>query len=417
MRPTLAFVYHPRSFPTLAIAEAARDVCELLWVIDSSDPAIDAMPRLLTRLGKVVDVAGLSVPEAAERIAEFEPQGILTLADRLIEWTAAVAECLRLPFYSSHTATALADKHTQRESLRAFGLAVPGFWLIGEEMTERDWSAIERDASFPAVLKPRRGEGSRDTFELGSFEGLRTRYSELQSREGGLGREFVLEEYIPDADQSVVGDGFGGYVSVESVVVDGRIVHLAVTGRMPLAEPYRETGLFIPSTLDGGDRSAVLDVAARAAQALGVERGCLHTEIKLTPSGPVVIEVNGRMGGILPEMLEPAFGLRILPIAMRIALDEPVELEELPRSDRVVFRLYSQPPLTAERVVQLEGLNDLREVPGVDEVVVNRGPGQNVDWQEGSQGYVFCVAGTVSDHSELRRLADQVRSLVRIEWA
>ena len=283
-------------------------------------------------------------------------------------------------------------------------------------MTDDAWAAVRRDASFPAVLKPRRGEGSRDTFEITSFDDLRGRYTSLLTSDGRLGREFVLEEYIADADTDIVGPGFGGYVSVESVVVEGRIIHLAVTGRMPLAEPFRESGLFIPSTLDDAAQTSVLDVAARAAEALGIERGCLHTEIKLTPAGPVVIEVNGRMGGILPEMLEPAFGLRIVPVAFRVALGERVEIEEMPASDGVVFRLYVQAPTSAERLARLEGIDELRRAAGVDEVVVNRRVGDRVDWQEGSQGYVYNVNGSVPDHAALLEVTEQISSVVHAEY-
>ena len=33
----LAFAYHPRSFGTMAIAEAAQGICELVWIVDTSD--------------------------------------------------------------------------------------------------------------------------------------------------------------------------------------------------------------------------------------------------------------------------------------------------------------------------------------------------------------------------------------------
>ena len=58
MRPKLAFVYHPRSIPALSIVEAARDLCDLVWVIDSSQPDLGATARLLSRFGALVDIAG-----------------------------------------------------------------------------------------------------------------------------------------------------------------------------------------------------------------------------------------------------------------------------------------------------------------------------------------------------------------------
>jgi hypothetical protein len=40
----------------------------------------------------------------------------------------------------------------------------------------------------------------------------------------------------------------------------------------------------------------------------------------------------------------------------------------------------------------------------VDEVILNRGPGQSVDWRAGNHGHVFSVRGAVPDHEILRSL-------------
>ena len=101
--PRLAFVHSAHSFPTLEIVEASRGVCELIWVIDSREPGIGNLPRLLERTGPVVDIAGQSPAAAAEAIASERPAGILTLADKFIEQTAAIAEAIGLPFLSTRT--------------------------------------------------------------------------------------------------------------------------------------------------------------------------------------------------------------------------------------------------------------------------------------------------------------------------
>ena len=79
--PRLAFVYHPRSFPTMAIREAAEGVCELIWVVDTSDPEIGSMARLLGRLGELVDISGMSLEDAAAAVTATRPDGILALAE------------------------------------------------------------------------------------------------------------------------------------------------------------------------------------------------------------------------------------------------------------------------------------------------------------------------------------------------
>jgi hypothetical protein len=51
---------------------------------------------------------------------------------------------------------------------------------------------------------------------------------------------------------------------------------------------------------------------------------------------------------------------------------------------------------------------------GVQEVILNRGPGQSVDWREGNHGYVFSVFGTAADHEGVRLIDRANRFVVKI---
>ena len=156
------------------------------------------------------------------------------------------------------------------------------------------------------MLKPRNGQASRDTLPISSQTELEATLVQLRQRPGAPIEDFVLETYVPDASSELGGHGFAGFVSVESVVEDGRVEHAAISARTPFRWPFRETGYCTPTALSPDLQTDVLQVAGDAARALGVTRSCLHTEIKLTDEGPVIIEVNGRPGGGMSEMLERA---------------------------------------------------------------------------------------------------------------
>ena len=399
----LAFVYHPRSFPTMAIKEAAEGICDLIWVLDTSDPEIASMSRLLRRLGDVVDIAGMPLEEAVTALAAARPDGILALADSLLVWTAQVAAILELPFMSPEVAGRLTDKYTQRVALREGGLPVPGYWQVPESGDPVAWDVFAQEARFPAVLKPRRGEGSRDTVRVDSLAELRAALAASPGQAGSAPDELVLEEYLRDRPETAGAD-FADYVSVESVVSDGRISHLAITGRFPPAEPFRETGFFIPAAFEEAQCTAIADVASAAVAAIGIEVGALHTEIKLTPEGPRVIELNGRIGGGVPEMLADATGVQLLPIALRVALGEAIVFQRMLACTQVGYLLYVQAPLAMTTIREVVGLDRLRALAGVDEVILNRGPGQSVDWRAGNHGHVFSVRGAAPDHETVRSL-------------
>jgi biotin carboxylase len=399
----LAFVYHPRSFATMDVKAAADGVCELVWVVDHDLGETPSMVRLLRRLGEVVDVTGLSPDAAAQRIAGARPDGILALHDARLEFAAEVAERLGLPFHSPATARRLSDKRAQREALAAGGLPVPRSLPVPPERDRAALAALLGAATFPAVLKPRVSAASRNTVLVRSRAELVEALDDIARHTPADRAALQLEEYLGDRPGAALSgeDGFADYVSVESAIVDGRIRHLAVTGRFPCATPFRETGMFIPAALPDDERAAALDLAVTAAETLGVEHGCLHTEIKMTPGGPRVIEVNGRVGGGVPEMLRDVTGLELLSIALRLALGTQDDLPSLPTTTGVAYELLRHVPPDVHRITAIEGLDALRDRPGVERVVLHQGPGATIDWRVGTESSIFEVLGHVPDHDAL----------------
>ena len=413
--PALAYVYHPQSFAPLSIIEAADGLCSMIWVIDSSLPEAAAMQRLLRRLGPVIDAAGLTTAEVAALVEEHAPDGVLSMHDGDLVWTAKLASALGRPFHSLDTATKLTDKYEQRSALAAAGLAVPAFGTIRPDADEVAIATLAKEFPYPAVLKPRCGQASRDTFPIESYDELRTTVAELRARPNQPAEEYILEQFVPDPGESLGGQGFAPFVSVETVVEGGRVAHAAISARTPFRWPFRETGYCTPTAIVPSLQAEIFRVASEAAVALGVTQACLHTEIKLTDDGPVVIEVNGRPGGGMSEMLERASGFSILRTALRLALGDPVGLGGPVPCSRVGYLLYVFPDSDITRIDAVEGLSDLRAFDGVDEIVLVRGPGQRIDWREGSEAHVFHLVGTTRDHDELHRLIAATTTLVRID--
>ena len=413
--PSLAYVYDSRSFAPLSVVEAADGLCRMIWVVDMSDPDAAAMERLLRRFGPVVDRDGLTVTDVAALVEQHHPDGVLSMHDADLEWTARLASALGRPFHSVDTAVKLTDKYEQRAALAAAGLAVPAFGTIPPDADDAAVAALAEEFPYPAVLKPRRGQASRDTFPIDSYDELRTTLAELRARRDQPVEEYILEQFVPDPTGALGGEGFAPFVSVESVVEGGRVSHAAISARTPFRWPFRETGYCTPTAIVPSLQAEILRVAGDAALALGVTQACLHTEIKLTDAGPVVIEVNGRPGGGMSEMLERASGFSILRTALRLALGIPVGLDGPVPCSRVGYLLYVFPESDMTCIDAVEGLPELRAVDGVDEIVLVRGPGQRIDWREGSEAHVFHLTGTTRDHDELRRLIAATTGLVRIE--
>ena len=413
--PRLAYVYHPMSPAPLSIVDAAKGVCELVWVVDSSQPGSTSMQRLLRRTGPIVEASGRTVAEVAAELRELAVDGAVSLLDDDLVWTARLAAELGLPFHSVDTAVKLTDKSAQRAALGAAGLTVPTVHVVPLAADEAELVRIGSQFPFPAVLKPRQGASSRDTTPVASLAELLTSMAEYRTRTEPTPPEFILESYIPDPSTPLGGEGFAPFVSVESVVEDGRVAHATITSRTPFRWPFRETGLATPTVIEPSLQQDIYRVATEAALALGVTIGCLHTEIKLTDGGPVVVEVNGRPGGGVSEILERASGFSIQRTALRLAVGEPVGLTGPVECTRIGYLINVFPVEELEWIDSVEGLTEMAKVDGVEELVVVRGPGQRIDWREGSEIHVFHLAGSVETFEELRTLIGLTTSLVRIE--
>lgn len=398
--------------PVLQLAEAAVGVCDLLWMIDGSLLEMRQMTDLLQRFGPVVDMAGLAADERRHALAGHEPAGLVTYLDAGMVGYAELAEALQLPFHAASTATALTDKARQRQVLGDAGLPMPACHVVPPDQGEASLATIESEVGWPAILKPRSAQGSRFTFLAHDREEL----ARLLEALGPQRPDMVLEGYIPD-DPARADGPYAGYVSVETIVAHGVLSHLAITGRFPLAENFRETGFFIPAALDDGEQRAVLALATDAIEALEVGTGCLHTEIKFTPDGPRIIEVNGRVGGGVPEMLERAAGVPLLELTLRVALGERVRIDGPVETKRIGYRFFLQPPAISATVATIEGINTVSDHPAVDTVSLHRGPGADLDWRDGTRTHLMAVVGAAQDYAELQAVDRLLHQEVTVTYA
>lgn len=397
----LAILHDDQGIAPMELAGPARGLCEVVWVVDSDHLEQASTVRFLRKLGTVVDVAAAGADGTAEALRAAGTTGIFAHSDATLALAASLAGRLGLPFQDEDAVACLTDKGAQRAALRRAGLPVPGWAVLPAGAGPDDVDAALDGLRFPAVVKPATGAASRDTVYLADVGDLRA-VLDQEPFHGGPRPAMVVEEYLvgaprPDPD-------FADYLSVESVVSHGTISHAAVSGRFPPAEPFRELGLFVPAALAPGLLPEVLAVAGRAVAAVGVRTGFCHTEIKLTPAGPRVIEVNGRLGGGVPAALGRAAGVDVIAMAMRVALGEHVAFEGPLPTHRVGYLATAAAPQWASRVEAVEGLEAVSGFPGVESVELKRRPGDALDWRQGSVGFVYAVVGSTPDLEGLKAL-------------
>ncbi|MFJ6758711.1 MULTISPECIES: ATP-grasp domain-containing protein [unclassified Streptomyces] len=193
------------------------------------------------------------------------------------------------------------DKERTRAELTAAGLYQPGFELT--TTVEQARAAAER-IGYPVVVKPRAmGASIGVVFAAGPAEveaAFRIALSASEVDPGPYRASALVEGYAP-----------GPEISVDGAVHKGEYLPMFVARKHSSDQPYFEE---VGHLVDAADPlladPELMGTLARAHQALGIEDGITHTELRLTPHGPLVIEVNGRLGGdLIPFLGRTATGI------------------------------------------------------------------------------------------------------------
>jgi biotin carboxylase len=410
-RSRLAIIYDPASLTPWELIEIARPLADLIWVLEAGDPQLAELVPLLRRRGTVVDVDGQPDEAVVDLVEARRPDGVMAFAERQMPLAAAIAARCGLPFHSPQTAELLANKYRQRLALAAGGVPGPDFWAVPSDAGPAELATLAATLPYPVVLKPQAGMGSRGTAQVDDAAALLAALADTAGEHGPMLVEELLVESRPRAQQRL-----GETLMVDSAIARGRVDHYVVTGHFIPAPPFRGTGSFLPSTFGGGVDAAVLDATSAAIAALGVEHGFTNTDLILTPDGPRVLEVNGRIGGEIHRLLGLVGAPGLLPAAIQLAFDAPGVAIARPEPGRVAFCAYLQPPTTARRLLALRGLEQVEALPGVVSVVRHRHPGAAVDWRQGTGGRVLTVYGVAGDLEELASLHARMMGAIDAEY-
>lgn len=263
---------------------------------------------------------------------------------------ARVAIELGLRFTRPSTVQLLRDKWAMRQLLAAHGVS-PVRAATGTTAAEIE--GFLRDVASPAIVKPIDGGGSFGIALVRSPEEA----AQAVARLGALGvKSFIIEEYLS-----------GPEISVESFSFAGKHVVIACTDKLTTGEDgFLELGHAVPAQLDPATRAEVVALTTKLLDVVKYTDGPSHTEIKLTPQGPRIIEGHDRLGGDhINELVRLAYGVDMVStvFAWACGLIEPFEAPA-PIGGAAV-RFFIPPPGTLREV---RGLDELRARPDVSEL-------------------------------------------------
>ncbi|WP_299531972.1 ATP-grasp domain-containing protein [uncultured Streptomyces sp.] len=319
------------------------------------------------------------VPLAGRLHTALPFDGVLTSCDYYLPATARIARCLGLPGPAPEAVEHACRKDATRRVLAAAGVPGPRF-VVRERPA--DALAAAREIGYPLVVKPvdlcagmfvRRVDDEREL--AGACEAIAA--FPVNARGARRAPQLLLEELLT-----------GPEVSVETVTHRGAVHVVGVTDKTLGGAPaFIETGHMFPAALGPDDLRAVTETAVAAGRALGLDDVVAHTEIRLTPQGPRVVEVNPRpAGNRITELVRRVTGIDLVAACVDVALGRRPDLERRDtglRSAAIGFLL----PETAGTLAGVDGEAAVRADPGLLELQLH-GPGRAVAPAADNNGYL-----------------------------
>lgn len=298
-----------------------------------------------------------AVVAAAE---DFRPDGIMTLAtDMPMRGVSKASEKLNLHCISYDTAVKATDKLEMIKAFKAAG--VPSPWYFDVDSLE-ELKALEGRITFPCIIKPTDNAGSHGVAKADSFKELLAEYeySRSCSRHGKV----IVEEYLD-----------GPEVSVEIMVVGGKVHVLQITDKVTTGAPhFVEMGHSQPSYLADDIQEQIKLVAKASCQAVGIDMGPAHVEMKVTPRGPVMIELGARMGGdnITTHLVPLSTGIDMVEATIKVALGEELNITPTLHCGSAI-RYFEAPFGTIQSI---EGVEAAVNVLGVKQITFTKVVGE-----------------------------------------
>lgn len=408
MKIRLVVFHHPESHSPPEIFSHLNQHFELIWLLPEKE--LDhATIRFCERSGAVLAASGLDPSEIANRLRPFKPDGAISFVDPTLRLCTEVALQLGLATNSRETCSIALDKYRQRKVFRDAGLPGPSFCLLRAGQSSQEIVALTRNMRWPLVLKLRCASASRGMHLVTDQHHLASLWGNIQ------GSDWLVEEYLGNPSESHLGP-FGDYVSVESIVARGEIHHAVVTGRFPLASRFRETGNFMPSPLTQEDEAAVAALAEAAIRASGIETGAAHTEIKLTETGPSLIELNGRLGGRPPVLLSMVKGSDLFLAAAQAAVGQKPGVVPLQRPKPCPFWWMLQPPEGAVAIERIDRLEDVARLSCVKRVIAHSRPGDPIELAQGTFTRILSVIGVCENLDQLAQIPQLIMDRLAVTW-
>lgn len=242
---------------------------------------------------------------------QYHIDAITTRTELLLPVVAAVCDVLQLPGPSQLAAALSVDKYLFRQTMQQAGIRTPRF---SSPVDLSELSTAVDHTGMPAIIKPVDYSGSTGVSLIKNADEAFEAFTKAKTLSPS-GR-VIVEEFITGKEFSI--ETWTQHRQTHIVAFTEKIV----SGNNHFVE-LRHT---IPATLTSDEMEGIRSEIEKMAIAMDLDNSIAHTEVFLTPDGPVIIETGARPGGdlIAFRLVEMATGISMYEVMFNLATGQPV---------------------------------------------------------------------------------------------
>jgi len=250
------------------------------------------------------DLAAL-IHECSRLQAIYDIAGITSSEEDVYATVGKLCRHFDLPGPNPASIERCCDKFTQRQLLEKAGIPIPAYRLAA---TAWELESAAAEIGLPVILKPAYGCGSRGVRLCRTIDELHEHTTYLL---GG--------EHNWSSSPKILVEEFAAGQHYSANIMGNEVVSIAAAGFGPPPHfVFREFSL--PAGLTDDEYKRVADILLSCLPALGLGWGPTNVELRWTKRGPVVIEVNPRLGGTPdPQMVHLAYGVDLITEHVKLA--------------------------------------------------------------------------------------------------
>lgn len=377
---------------------------------------------IFTRMGDRffrLDLGDLeSVWNATQQIQQECPiDGIVTFDEYNVGMVAELCEKLKLPGIDAATAYRCRNKWLMKHTWKQADLPVPRFRLVSDP---KDFFKTNKDFSYPLVCKPIIGGGSEYVVCVRNAKELADAHQTIiQEVYQHFPREPFLERVEKEHPNSILIEEYlkGEEISVEACTFEGETTLIAIHDKPEVSEKlyFLSTYTCTPSNLPLDIQKKVAETVKKAMASLKITNGLSHTELKITPTGPYLLETGARLGGAgVNASIKNSLGIDMSQIMCDIATGTKPNMIPL-FVKKVGFRQILG---VAGKIKTIHGLEKLHGLSQIPEIQMYVQPGDIIRGKINIGSYGLGHIVVVGDnHTEMQRFSNEICSKIEFEYA